>query len=48
MCGRLAPKYVLDLRIFAVNMLPEDDILVPKHVWVGTLSTACFVITYFN
>jgi len=29
-------KYVLDLRPFVVNKLPDDGTLVPKHVGVDT------------
>jgi len=28
-------KYVLELRVFVVDKLPDDDNLVPKHVGVG-------------
>jgi len=36
-------KYVLDLRYFVFNKLPEDGILMPKHVGVGTLHEVCFM-----
>jgi hypothetical protein len=29
-------KYVLDIRLFIFNKLPENGTLVPKHVAVGT------------
>jgi len=28
-------KYVLDLRVFVIDKLPDDGNLVPKHVGVG-------------
>jgi hypothetical protein len=39
-------KYVLKLRSFVVDKLPEDGTLVPKHVEVGTQCELYFVM-YF-
>jgi hypothetical protein len=36
--------YVLDLRTFVAKKLPDDGILVPKHVEVGIWYEVCFVI----
>jgi hypothetical protein len=37
-------QYVLDLRLFVVIKLPEEDTLVPKHVEVGNEHRLCSVI----
>jgi len=34
--GDQRPKYVLDLRTFVAEKLPDDGTLMPKHVGVGT------------
>jgi len=42
------PKYLLDLRTFVVDKLPDDGNLMPKHVAVGSSwYEACFVMFYF-
>jgi len=34
--GELCLNYVLDVRTFVVDKLPDDGTLVPKHAGVGT------------
>jgi len=40
----LGLKYLLDLRRFVPENLPDNDTLVPKHVGAGTWYEVCFVI----
>jgi hypothetical protein len=39
-------KYLLDLRKFVAEKLPDDSTLVPKYVGVGTGYDVCFVICF--
>ena len=39
-------KYLLDVRTFLVDKLPDDGILVPKDVGVSNWYEVCFVMFY--